>query len=274
MESSQSKFVISDADVDYFLEKTKVILNIDLTNYKQNFLNRRIAIRMYANNLHSISEYVLFIKKNPDEISKMIQSLSINVTEFFRDRSVFEKFKLKLLPSMTNQKKFSNNIRILSLGCATGEEVYSIAICLKQFFNHTANNVSVTGIDLNRNAIEFAKIGIYDEASLKNVTSHERNLFFEKHEKSFRIVDSLKFITSFHKCNIYDYQSPIKFDFVFCRNLLIYLNRDTQIKIFEKIHDLLSPQGYLIVGTSETITGKASKLFSPYDIQNRIFKKI
>ena len=273
MKNSLSDYVVSDEDLIEFCSNLKKSFNVDILNYKLNFLNRRIAIRMYSLHCKTIQQYYSLIVENNSELTNLVQSLSINVTEFFRDKQVFDFFQTDILQKLKRQKKFPN-LRILSFGCATGEEVYSIAISIfKNLLIDSGYDFSVTGVDVSKAAIDFAKAGIYEKTSLKNVIASDLQSFFKQNDILFTINDSVRAKTTFYNSDIFDFSSPIKFDCIFCRNLLIYLDRKTQITIFEKIYDHLSPDGFLIIGTAETITGYASKLFEPYDVTHRIFVK-
>ena len=274
MVNSLSDYVVSDEDLHSFCSNLAKHFDLDISNYKPSFLNRRITIRMYSLNCQTVQEYFSYIENNESEITTLLESFSINVTEFFRDKQVFDFFQSAILPKIKKQKR-SFPIRILSLGCATGEEVYSIAITLlKQSFVDKNTNFSVTGVDRNKIAIEFAKSGIYPESALKNINDIDLQSFFINNQDMFAVDESVKTKTSFYQQDIFDFSSPIKFDCVFFRNVMIYFDRKNHLQIFEKIYDQLTPSGFLVLGTAETVTGPTAKLFEPYDIPNRVFVKI
>ena len=237
--------------------------NVDFFHYKMNTIKRRMLRRLMLLKLASIKVYAEFLLENSSEIDLLYQDLLINVTEFFRDPETFLLFKKTILPKIIKSKKEGDTIRIWVAACATGEEVYSIAITLIELQQSTSVNIpfQIFASDLSAEAIALARNGEYTESQLKNVSPKRLRQFFIKTKDKYRIVKSLRDVCVFAQHNILNDPPFSRMDFISCRNFMIYLDAFYQKKCINTFHYALNDGGYLMLGKSETI-GSSAKLFS------------
>jgi two-component system CheB/CheR fusion protein len=246
----------------------------DFSQYKQNTIHRRIERRMAVHQIDNISEYVGYLQKNPHEIKALFKDLLITVTNFFRDTKAFKALNDKVILPMAKARPDEAAIRVWIPGCATGEEAYSIAIlfaeaakAMKKHFN-----VQVFATDLDADAIDYARQGAYPDSIAADVTSERLKNFFIKEDDIYRVKKQIRETVVFATQNLVKDSPFSKLDLVSCRNVLIYMNSQLQKKILPLFHYTLNPDGFMFLGTSETI-GEFSDLFSPLDAKWKIYKR-
>lgn len=265
---------IPDEDLDaikrYVLNKR----GMDLSYFKPAFLARRINVRMKMLNITSSSEYADLLNSEPDEISSLYDSLSINVTKFYRDKKVWQVFTNTAIPMLKQIIKPSDLIRIWSCGCASGEEAYSLAIMFNEKFKNTDQKFKVLATDINLHALKEARKGIYAYDTLKNLDSRLISKYFKKiGTTEYQIIDEIKDLVSFNLGDITTFPASY-LDVVFCRNLLIYYGKEAQDLIFKKFYTVLKPKRFLVLGMDETLWGhKYENSFLPTSSRDRIYQK-
>jgi chemotaxis protein methyltransferase CheR len=269
-------------NVDVMTEFSKIFGNygLDITRYKPAFMKRRLDRRMRILNMSKYSEYALVLKQERQEFEEVFTSLSINVTNFFRDSMVFDRFQLSILPKILSNLDVNNKIRVWSAGCASGEEPYSIAIMIKQAIGKLNNlDIEIIANDVNKAAIQFAERGIYPAKSVESLpTNVIRNNFQKitdnKNNMEYEIMQHIKEMVTFKVGDILSDNMKF-FDVIFCRNVLIYYEKEAQELIFTKFYNGLRDSGYLVLGMDETMFGrKCQKLFHPLMARERIYQKI
>lgn len=263
-----------DSQLQFIFRKVLQKWGIDLTQYKISFIKRRIKIRLDANDLKNYLQYFWLLNNTPSEYFELFRVLSINVSEFFRDKDVFETLSRKIIPALFNDGTYSS-IKIWSAGCATGEEPYSIAILLnEELKKHNFRSLKIIATDKSFKAVEFGKIGKYPNSALKNLPISLLNKYFTPSEEGyFQVSDKLKDMVDFEVSDIFNDLPPNGLNAIFCRNLLIYIDRDSHLKIITKFHTSLKKRGYLVLGGSETIFSDSLKLFNTIYPASRIFQK-
>ncbi len=239
---------------------------MDFFGYRTAMIQRRIDQRLPLTNCKDIDDYFSYLKEAPHELDILINSLTINVSEFFRNPLTFEYLDAQILPALFEQKKKyqTPSLRIWSSGCAMGEEPYSIAMLLNDysiFEKHTSDinmDVSIFATDIDRNIIKKAKKAVYSFESIKNVKYGLLETNFLIKGKDFHLLPFIKKQISFSVYDILNQNSYAppesifgNFDMVFCRNMLIYFNTQYQETIFDKLYRSLSLNGYLILGEAE-----------------------
>ena len=261
-------------DLAKILNLILVKKNVDFFHYKMNTIKRRLLRRMMILKLSTIKIYSDFLVENPAEIDLLYQDLLINVTEFFRDPETFLLLKKSILPRIIKSKKEGDTIRIWVAACATGEEVYSIAIALLEIQQSNAVNIpfQIFASDLSAEAIASARNGEYTEGQIKNVSPKRLRQFFTKSKDKYRIVKSLRDVCVFAQHNILNDPPFSRMDFISCRNFLIYLDAFYQKKCINTFHYALNDGGYLMLGKSETI-GSSAKLFSVVNKISKFFSR-
>ena len=237
---------------------------VDFSGYRAAMIQRRIDQRVSFTHCSDTRAYLSYLKSNPHEIDILIETLTINVSSFFRNTLVFEYLGKQLLPALLQQKKSLTHpsLRIWSCGCAMGEEPYSMAIlineCIEMERQGPDVNVDIFATDIDANAIKKAKKAVYQKESIKNIKYGLMEKNFLSKGDAFHLLSFLKQQVSFSVYDILDqnsYAPPESifgdFDMVLCRNVLIYFNTEYQDKIFDKLYRALNINGYLILGEAE-----------------------
>lgn len=246
----------------------------DFSAYKPNTIRRRIERRMNLHQAHSPAQYVRFLQGNPHELDILFKELLISVTNFFRDPEAFESLAENALPELIASRPVGYTFRIWVPGCATGEEVYSLAIVLRECIERAKRpcDVQVFGTDLDGDAIETARLAQYPEGICSDVSAQRLERFFLQKDNQYRIRKDIREMAIFAVQNAIKDPPFTKLDVVSCRNLLIYLNADLQRRLLPIFHYSLKPGGLLFLGSSETI-GNCTDLFEVVDKKWKIFRR-
>ena len=260
----------SNPDLMVILQLLYKQKNVDFSHYKMNTIKRRMLRRMIIHKIKTIDLYASFLLQNNEEVDILYQDLLINVTEFFRDTEAFALLKKTILPRLLKSKVQGDTIRIWVAACATGEEVYSIAMTLLEIQQNKTVQIpfQIFASDLSAEAIAVARSGEYSENQLKNVSPKRLQQFFTKSKDKYRISKSLRDVCVFAQHNILSDPPFSRMDFISCRNFLIYLDTLAQKKAINTFHYALNDGGCLMLGKSET-TGNSSQLFT---VVNKKFK--
>ncbi len=258
------------------LQKIFILLrshtNHDFSHYKKNTITRRIERRMHVHQIDDIQDYVKYLQRTEREVYVLFKDLLIGVTSFFRDPEAFDSLKEKFLLNMLKDKSGDDNIRIWVTGCSSGEEAYSIAIllqeCMEKFNRHF--DVQIFGTDIDEDAINTARSGLYPLSISADVSSERLKRFFTKEESHFRVKKSIREMLVFAPQNLIKDPPFTKLDLLSCRNLLIYLGAGLQKKLLPIFHYSLKLGGILFLGSSESI-GQDPSLFKVQDKKWKIF---
>lgn len=266
---------ITNSDFDFnLIIKKSISLGYDLQQYKTSFLKRRIEARMRARGLHNYSQYSDLLDVEPSECQSLFGAISINVTEFFRNPDVFSAFSTEIMPILLSKRSPYPTLRIWSAGCATGEEPYSLAILLyEKFAKNNLCDFRIYATDISLKAIESARSGKYTLHSLKNIPANLLHKYFKHHANGeYEVIQEIKNLVKFNVGKIETF--PIThLDVIFCRNVLIYVEKHAQQAIFQKFHSLLKQYGYLILGMDESMRADQFSLFESMSIRQRIYEK-
>jgi two-component system, chemotaxis family, CheB/CheR fusion protein len=245
----------------------------DFSGYKKNTLNRRINRRMGLNHCPAMEDYLKFLHRNPKESQTLFQDMLISVTSFFRDPEVFAYLEKQLQEIFTPETD-GDSFRVWIPGCATGEEAYSVAIIIFECMENAniTRQVQIFASDIDENAIEKARRGIYTSNIAAEVSEERLRRFFIQEGNYYRIKKKLRESVVFANQNVLRDPSFIHLDMLVCRNLLIYLEVEAQSKLLLLFHYSLKPGGILFLGTSES-TGRFSELFHPLNKKFSIYQK-
>jgi two-component system CheB/CheR fusion protein len=260
------------------LHKIHMIMNakrgVDFSHYKQSTINRRILRRMALHRLEGLNEYARMLKEDKTEVDALYQDLLITVTDFFRDTQVYQALTNKLLPSLFKNRKSNDPIRIWVPGCATGEEPVSFAIVILEYLGEKAitTPIQIFATDLNEKAIEKARRGIYIKSALQNVSAHRLRRFFIKIDGKYQVVKTIRDMCIFAPHNLLKDPPFSRMDIISCQNVLIYLESIQQNKIMHAFHYALKPDGFLLLGKSETV-GAATDLFDQMNKHDKVYTK-
>ncbi|MGD8569095.1 MAG: chemotaxis protein CheB [Gammaproteobacteria bacterium] len=251
--------------------------NYDFRAYKKNTLIRRVKRRMGLNNIEDMGDYLHFMRDKPEELKLLAKDMLITVTSFFRDPEAMQTLKEKVLPKLVEKIESDNAepLRIWIPACATGEEAYSIAIMLMEIFDErrTVPRIQVFATDVDSDALEYARTGIYPESIAADVSQERLNKYFIKDGPAYQVNKTLRESVVFAVQNIITDPPFSKLDLISCRNLLIYIEPAIQKKIIPLFHFALKPSGFLLLGPSETI-GREFGLFEPVSKSMRIYRRI
>src|SRR5437016_4270845 len=251
-------------------------MGVDFSAYKESTLIRRIQRRMALHRIEKMSQYARFLRDNKKEIEALFDDLLINVTRFFRDEALFRALKKRFLPALLKNKSKDRQpeLRAWVPGCASGEEVYSLAICILETLGSGPSKmrIQIFGTDLSESVIEHARLGIYSSAIEKDVSQARLKRFFIKRDGTYQIHRSVRDICTFARQNICADPPFSRLDLISCRNVLIYLSPDLHKRCIPQFHYALSSGGYLILGPAESV-GLYDELFKLVDKKNKIYAK-
>ncbi len=245
---------------------------VDFTHYKSSTIRRRIRRRMMLLKINTLSRYTQFLKESHNEIESLFQDVLIHVTGFFRDPEVFETLKTDVFPVLMKGRAPDTPIRIWVAGCSTGEEVYSLAISLLETLADAsaAQDVQIFATDVNNDALEKARQGVYLESIAADVSQERLRRFFVRLPHGYRVNKAVRDVCIFARHDIAKDPPFSHLDLITCRNLLIYLGPVLQKRILPIFHYALKPSGYLLLGSSETI-GSYAEYFTLVDKKRKIY---
>ncbi|MCX8006665.1 MAG: protein-glutamate O-methyltransferase CheR [Coriobacteriia bacterium] len=264
-------------NLDRIIAKIRDERGLDLAQYRTRYVERRLATRLNALGLHSYRQYAAYLDEHPEEYSKLIDTLTINVTQFFRDPTVFDVFRSQIVPQLLEEKRRRHQrmIRVWSAGCSTGQEAYSIAMSFLAGMgpDHGGFLLSVLGTDIDPKALEIARRAEYPLQQLAHIPAADRRRFIEEREDTFVIKPEVARLCKFQQLNLLT-DSPIHVvDVVFCRNVFIYFNRQEQDRLLGVFWSALARGGYLVLGRSERIPPGTKPSFELVNGRERVYRK-
>lgn len=247
----------------------------DFHGYKHNTFLRRVQRRMQVTQTRSIEAYLDHLRSDPEEAQELFNDLLIGVTHFFRDTKEFEALEREVVPNLFEGKSTGDHLRVWVLGCATGEEAYSIAILLRERMAalDIVPHIQIFATDIDNRALAQARVGRYAASALQEMSSDRLARWFVKEGDTYCVVKELREMCIFSQHNLIKDAPFSRLDLVSCRNLLIYLNAELQNRVIPLFHFALKPGGFLFLGNSENVS-RHSKLFAPVDRRYRIFRQV
>lgn len=245
----------------------------DFSGYKNKTFLRRVGRRMHLVQVDTIEAYVEKLRVDPTEVSLLFRDLLINVTNFFRDELAFEALAAKVVPRLFEGRGASETVRIWVPGCATGEEVYSIAMLVREHLKTLSVQpaVQIFATDIDDAVLTVARAGRYPEALMEGVSAERRQRHFVEEGDTYVVAKAVREMCIFSPHSVIRDPPFSRMDLVSCRNLLIYFGPDVQTQVIPTFHYALRPGGYLFLGSSEGV-GQHTDLFSVVDKKNRIFQ--
>ncbi|MGH9609271.1 MAG: CheR family methyltransferase, partial [Bryobacteraceae bacterium] len=264
-----------DSGLNRIFHLLRTVTGNDFTHYKHTTLRRRIQRRMVLQASEKLSDYAAYLQENPAEVRALADDLLICVTSFFREPEYFEALTQRIFPEILKNKSPENSIRIWVPGCATGEEAYSVAICLAEFLERNAGNVpmQIFATDIGESAVEKARSGIYAASALAGVSPGRLKRFFAKTNGSYQIAKSIRENCIFARQNVAKDPPFHNLDLISCCNVLIYFGPVLQRKVLATFHYALKPRRFLMLGPSESV-GPLANAFSPLDKKLRLYAKL
>jgi chemotaxis methyl-accepting protein methylase len=252
---------------------------IDISGYSESFMMRAIRKRVGRTCAPDNPGYLKMLLRSEEETNELLGALSINVTEFFRDRGAFESFEKKAIgPLLESKVQNGALLRIWSAGCATGQETYTIAMCLAEEMKRLEPGkrplASVLGTDISELALAKAESGIYPREEVKGIPEKLLNLYFVRKGHAFEAAPSLTKYVRFARENLLEKPGSKFFDAIVCRNVLIYFSRKMHEVVVQNLYESLRKGGYLMLGRTETLMGAPRSAFEVVDLENRILRKL
>jgi chemotaxis methyl-accepting protein methylase len=247
-------------------------------SYKDKCLRRRIAVRMRARGVHTYGDYARVLDRDDAEYDRLLDALTINVTKLFRNWETYNAIAEKVIPSLWAST--ASTIHVWSAGCSSGEEPYSLAALFHRHAEQrgltatVASRVRVLGTDIDARSLAAAEAGAFEEGDFADTPDELRERYFSRAEP-FTIVPEIRRLVRFEKRDLLSEDAPPgQHDLITCRNVLIYFDRDTQERLFDKFHRALAPGGFLVLGKVETLLGSARTRFAAVDGRERIFRPL
>jgi chemotaxis methyl-accepting protein methylase len=267
----------NDKEYKFLLDKVMRNTNIDFGEYRPQLLKRRVQHRLRIAGCDSYWDYVSLLNKEPSEYDKLIESLTIKESYFFRDTNVFKLLKNEIIPEIICQKQVdgSNEIRVWSCGMAHGQEAYSVAILLCEALGDDIKNfdIKISATDIDKDALEKAPWGSYDQRALRNLSPHLLFKYFTRVQDRYVVSDRVRILVDFHRHDIVLGPAKRGMDLVLCRNLLIYFEKCLQEKVVCNLHSALNSGGFLILGKSETLPERVRDHFKIIDLAERVYRE-
>ncbi len=277
-EADGKEFVFTDKDFEKIRQFVKQHTGITLSDAKKTMVYGRLSRRLRKLQVPSFKEYfALATREGSDELINFINAITTNLTSFFREEHHFDFVKNAVIPELLVKKSHNKKLRVWSAGCSTGEEPYSIAISLYESIpDIDAWDIKILATDLDTNVLSHAQAGVYDIERVSGLSAERKRTWFLRgkgaHKGSVKVDARLRRLISFKQLNLMQ-QWPMRgpFDFMFCRNVVIYFDKPTQKVLFDRYADIVADNGYLFLGHSESMY----KVCDRFELLgNTIYKKL
>lgn len=233
---------------EVFKANINKLIDIDLNFYKEKQMKRRIQSLLTRNNFKDFDDYFQGLKSDKVLLEQFINYLTINVSEFYRNPNQWQVLEKDIIPSLLSKK---NRLTLWSSACSTGEEPYSLAMLMTKFF--PLKEIRILATDIDEEAMNKAKFGLYSEKSLENLPLDFKTKFFTKIENSYKIFDEIKRCVEFRKMDLLKDRFPSNMDLILCRNVMIYFTEEAKELLYSKFYNSLDDNGILFVGSTEQI---------------------
>jgi two-component system CheB/CheR fusion protein len=265
----------ADPEFESLLLHIQESRGIDFRGYKRTSLRRRISLRMEALGADSFAAYRARLEAEPGEFENLLNTVLINVTSFFRDAEAWQVLRDQVIPAIIANRDPDRPIRVWSVGCASGEEPYSIAMLFAEAMGvaEFCRRVKIYATDLDEEALKTARLATYTPREVEGVTPDLLDKYFERTSDHYVFERELRKCVIFGKHNVVNDAPISRIDLLTCRNLLIYLEAETQALVLPRLHYALAREGFLFLGKAETQLGRSS-LFRPVEMKHRIFAKV
>jgi two-component system, chemotaxis family, CheB/CheR fusion protein len=273
-DSSEEIQKVDEEEFKQILSLLRIRKGIDFTYYRQTTIRRRINRRVALSNKENLFEYLADLRQNQSELDILYQDLLIPVTEFFRDVKVFENLNEKIFPALFKNRAVNESIRFWIAGCSTGEEAYSIIMCLHEYLGERVDTfkIQVFATDISESAIAKARTGIYKKSEVTGLTAPRMQKFFSSKDGGFLLNKSIRDTCVFAYHNFLKDPPFARIDLISCRNSLIYMEPNLQKKALTTFHYALNENGFLLLGKSETAS-QVADLFNVFEKQSKIYTR-
>ena len=246
---------------------------LDIKYYRDNFIQRRLKLKLREKKLKSYSEYASLVKKDPEEFEELLQFLTINYTSFYRDNDVFDYFNEKILPELFTKKK---NVKILSAGCSSGEEPYTLAILMKEYCDRKKIRPygAIHALDVDKTILAKARKGEYELESLKELNAKYLRKYFKEENGKYYVAPEIKRMVQFGMHDLTKELPKRNFDVILCRNVFIYFTNEAKDQILRNFYKAINSDGHLIIGKTEMMPLHLRDRYKGLDHRLKVFRKI
>jgi chemotaxis protein methyltransferase CheR len=277
LKTAEKHVTKEDADFAMLKNVIKDKLGFNCEYYKDSHFKRRIDVRLRASGSKNYGDYVKLLKEDDDERAVLMDTLTVNVTNFFRNTEVYDIVEKEVLPAVIKSKGSSplKSIKIWSAGCSIGVEAYSIAMLLDHILGNNIRkyNISITGTDIDKASLQQAQQGVYSNIEMKDVRPAFLKKYFVQQGNQYHVIDELKKMTHFKSHDMISGPKIKGFDIIFCRNVTIYFEKELQEKLYMDFFDGLNENGFFVMGKTETLLGPSKDRFKPFNAKERIYCK-
>ena len=277
LKTAEKHVTKEDADFAMLKNVIKDKLGFNCEYYKDSHFKRRIDVRLRASGSKNYGDYVKLLKENDGERAVLMDTLTVNVTNFFRNTEVYDIVEKEVLPAVIKSKGSSplKSIKIWSAGCSIGVEAYSIAMLLDHILGNNIRkyNISITGTDIDKASLQQAQQGVYSNIEMKDVRPAFLKKYFVQQGNQYHVIDELKKMTHFKSHDMISGPKIKGFDIIFCRNVTIYFEKELQEKLYMDFFDGLNENGFFVMGKTETLLGPSKDRFKPFNAKERIYCK-
>ncbi|TMI35764.1 chemotaxis protein CheR [Candidatus Bathyarchaeota archaeon] len=272
LETEGAENLLPQSDLEKIFGLLRKATKVDFADYKHATIKRRILRRMLILKTEKMEDYLKYLQTNPGELGSLFQDILISVTGFFREPETFEALKHEIFPSILKNRSADDAIRVWVPGCSTGEEVYSLAISLVEYLDHSRvhPSIQIFATDVNEAVLEKARQGVY--AASASISAERLRRFFVPTNGSIQVSKPIRRMCVFAKQDVTADPPFSKLDLIVCRNLLIYLGLALQRKLLPIFHYSLKPTGFLVLGDFETV-GEFDNIFKLADKRLKIYSK-
>lgn len=270
-ENREREFAFTDRDFAFLRDVVMEHSGITLGEHKRQLVYGRLTRRLRQLGLRSFADYCSHVEQHLEtELGELINAITTNLTAFFREPHHFEHLAAQALPEIMKRNAGTRRLRLWSAGCSTGEEPYSIALTVAETLGAalTAWDARILATDIDTQVLTRAATGVYSEDRIEGISPAYQRRWFRRgvgpNQGKVKVDDTLRGLISFKPLNLMDASWPMRgpFDIIFCRNVVIYFDKPTQKRLFERYADMLAPDGYLYVGHSESLHSMSTR-FKP-----------
>jgi chemotaxis protein methyltransferase CheR len=241
--------ILMTYDYEYFKKEVFSLTKIDLNAYKEKQMKRRIDTLIAKHKVTGYDKFVMKLRDDKTVFDDFVNYLTINVSEFYRNPEQWKLMDQQIIPELIS--KFGTRLKIWSAACSTGDEPYSLVMAFSRHL--PLNQISITATDIDKQVIEKAKLGLYNDKSIAAVPDDFKKKYFTKIGPSYKISDEIKARVQFQQHNLLKDPYPDKCDLIVCRNVLIYFTEEAKDEIFRKYNSCLKTGGILFIGSTEQI---------------------
>jgi chemotaxis protein methyltransferase CheR len=263
-----------DEELERLKRKIEADRGFNCQFYKEKCLRRRIAVRMRARGQRTFADYNALLDRDPGEYDHLLDTLTINVTKFFRNLETWTAVEQHVLPAVFDGR---GPVKAWSAGSASGEEAYTASILMREWLAKQGrqgeeSRIRITGTDIDRRSLEAARRGEYPDLSMTETPPRIRDRWFTG-GPPWTVKPEARPGVEFERRDLISGEPLSGQNVIFCRNVVIYFDREIQELLFRRFHDALVPGGFLVMGKVETLIGEARLLFRPVNNRERIFRR-